>query len=32
MLSNAEITLFLPDHANWSPLVEIWKTRLTPEN
>ena len=20
------------DHANWSPLVEIWKTRLTPEN
>lgn len=20
------------DQANWSPLVDIWKTRLTPEN
>ena len=31
MLSNAEIPLFLPDQANWSPRVEIWITRLTPE-
>ena len=32
MLSNVEIALFLPDHANWSPLVEIWKSRLTLEH